>query len=47
MKIGRVGAGPRGDGTVQGAPNLPVDFDIAKDTVWKNENSGSGAMLLP
>jgi len=34
--------GPRGDGTVRGAPNLPVDFDIAKDTVWKTKIPGVG-----
>jgi len=34
--------GPRGDGTVQEAPNLPVDFDIAKDTVWKTKIPGVG-----
>jgi len=34
--------GPRGDGTVRGAPNLPVDFDISKDTVWKTKIPGVG-----
>lgn len=34
--------GPRGDGTVQGSPKLPVGFDISKDTVWKSRIPGIG-----
>ncbi len=34
--------GPRGDGSVQGAPELPVKFDPAKDTLWKSAIPGIG-----
>lgn len=34
--------GPRGDGTVLDAPNLPVAFSVAEDTVWKTEIPGIG-----
>lgn len=34
--------GPRGDGSVVDAPNLPVGFDPAKDAVWKTEIPGVG-----
>jgi outer membrane protein assembly factor BamB len=34
--------GPRGDGTVQGAPDLPVKFTLADNTIWKTEIPGIG-----
>ncbi len=34
--------GPRGDGTVKGAPDLPVGFSAGEDTVWKVEVPGVG-----
>ena len=34
--------GPRGDGTVENAPNLPTAFDITTDTVWKTPIDGIG-----
>ncbi len=34
--------GPRGDGTVTAAPNLPVAFSIADDTVWNTKIPGVG-----
>ncbi len=34
--------GPRGDGTVLDAPNLPVNISVADDTVWKTEIPGVG-----
>ncbi len=34
--------GPRGDGTVHDAPNLPFEFDIKKDTAWKTKIPGIG-----
>lgn len=34
--------GPRGDGSVVGSPDLPVQIDVAKDTVWKTAIPGIG-----
>lgn len=34
--------GPRGDGTVTQAPNLPVAFSIENDTAWKTKIPGAG-----
>ncbi|MCB1203135.1 MAG: PQQ-like beta-propeller repeat protein [Verrucomicrobiae bacterium] len=34
--------GPRGDGSVTGAPDLPVKFDPATDALWKTEIPGTG-----
>ena len=34
--------GPRGDGTVEGSPKLPVEFDIEKDAIWKTKVPGVG-----
>lgn len=34
--------GPRGDGSVAGAPALPVKFDPSADSVWKTEIPGIG-----
>lgn len=34
--------GPLGDGTVENAPELPVEFSIPEDTVWKAEIPGIG-----
>ncbi|MDP4938154.1 MAG: hypothetical protein NWR21_02460, partial [Verrucomicrobiales bacterium] len=34
--------GPRGDGTVLDAPNLPVAFSVSEDTIWKTAIPGIG-----